>query len=199
MDSTITLNSDQGHPNDDVAQRKHKSFIEALERFGGGNDGDEWEKMAASLQSSVWEVKIYSYRYMHQLCNSDETNECFSSVNTQEDNTTPMRQPQQPTLIPPDNITTPRGNHPVLDTDATDWTYDDSIVFDNLLALYPPSKHDDNSNTSTTIWEKISAMMPNKNSLQCRNRYFSKYYHRDYQHQQQQSYNTSTKQPERDE
>eukprot|EP00560_Eucampia_antarctica_P008680 CAMPEP_0197826198 /NCGR_PEP_ID=MMETSP1437-20131217/3183_1 /TAXON_ID=49252 ORGANISM="Eucampia antarctica, Strain CCMP1452" /NCGR_SAMPLE_ID=MMETSP1437 /ASSEMBLY_ACC=CAM_ASM_001096 /LENGTH=147 /DNA_ID=CAMNT_0043426529 /DNA_START=1 /DNA_END=441 /DNA_ORIENTATION=- len=142
------METNEGPSQSENASQKHELFIEALERFGVGNEGDEWEKMASYLQSSVWEVKIYASTYMHQLCELDTMDEGSSTLKTLEDDLITTRQPQQPTLIPPDNITTVGGYHSALDDDA-DWTCDECILFDNLLALYPPFRHDVSKTTSS--------------------------------------------------
>ena len=180
-------NHDNG--NDDNGENKimkHEKFIEALEKFGGGTDGNEWRNMATYLDMSVWDVKLYAYSYMHQLCESDNDddddddntngNAPYSAESAMEsesledeDNSSILsrQQQQQPALIPPDNNSMSDGYLPY--EDNVEWTCDEAILFDNLLALYLPTKSDE----AISKWEKISGLMPNKNSIQCRNRYYS--------------------------
>lgn len=174
--------NNNGHNDNGVEKiMKHEKFIEALEKFGGDSDGNEWTKMATYLHMSVWDVKLYAYSYMHQLYESDNNNNNSDvgamyydestiepvSLEEEENPSFLLRQQQQPTLIPPDNNSMSDGY--LTYEDDIEWTCDEAILFDNLLALYLPIE----SNESISKWENISALMPNKTSIQCRNRYYS--------------------------
>merc|ERR1719174_2439181 len=47
---------------------EHNLFLEALEKFGNGNSGMEWKKMAQHVGTRNYnEVKLHAYKYFLKL------------------------------------------------------------------------------------------------------------------------------------
>ena len=61
-----------------------------------------------------------------------------------------------------------RTNQPLDSADEhSSWTYEESVLFDNLLLRFPLENHEN----SELRWKKISSMIPNKDAVACKQRY----------------------------
>eukprot|EP00591_Stephanopyxis_turris_P008113 CAMPEP_0195527060 /NCGR_PEP_ID=MMETSP0794_2-20130614/28501_1 /TAXON_ID=515487 /ORGANISM="Stephanopyxis turris, Strain CCMP 815" /LENGTH=124 /DNA_ID=CAMNT_0040657883 /DNA_START=175 /DNA_END=546 /DNA_ORIENTATION=+ len=111
----------------------HQRFIAALESHGPGLTGKEWTKMAASMGGrSVEEVKLYAYRYM------------LSLQSTSRERPTMNGEQLESSLVAE---TSP--------TSYSDWSHDECILFETLLARYG-SERDGGDDLR---WERIAAAM----------------------------------------
>jgi len=159
-------------------QGQHIKFVAALEKYGSESSGEEWDKMAQYLHWHLDEVKLYSYWYMHQLhytasacafaCDekvvgkTETKTSLFGSKSAKDDN-----------HLSRDDET---------EDDVREWTYQECILFDTLLATYDPHNIGQGDGqiftekckyikASSMRWHKMSAMIPNKTATQCCTRY----------------------------
>ena len=45
---------------------EHERFVASLEKHGAGMNGDVWSSIAAEMEWSIDDVKLYAYWYMQQ-------------------------------------------------------------------------------------------------------------------------------------
>jgi len=156
------------------SEDQHTQFITALERYGSESSGEEWDKMSLYLNWNKDEVKLYAYWYMHQLhhyktSSDDDGNDIDKDAKV--------------------ILTNEKRNDYYSDNSETEdnfgeWTHQECILFDTLLATYGPDEDDHEeddqrfqerkvkSMKNIMHWRKIASMIPNKNSTQCWDRYF---------------------------
>lgn len=130
--------------------------------------------MAQYLHWHVDEVKLYAYWYMHQLHYTSSA----STVGDDKGFGKVHRKNRKISLIDAKGNNQLPGDGETED-DVGEWSYQECILFDTLLATYGP---DDNGHegdqqptkesayvkdSSSMRWKKISAMIPNKTSTQC--------------------------------
>jgi len=171
-------------------QEQHDRFISALERYGPQTTGWEWENMATATGWTVDEVKLYAYRYMISLNAVSNHNAPSSAAAVTEENYSAEKSGQinSHALIDSNkdgiNIISEGPNDETNkeedDCDDDDeWTFEECVLFDTLLARYADNTknesneggEEDISGDGVSRWEQISALLPNKTSLQVRNRY----------------------------
>merc|ERR1712046_564124 len=117
---------------------------------------------AQYLNWQIDEVKLYAFWYMHRLHNSSSTSTADNGIEVG----------RGKCVIDVKSNTSGNG---AKEDNLGEWTYQECILFDTLLATYDPwgdetDKVDQNylDNFSSDRWKKISAMIPNKTASQCR-------------------------------
>uniref|UniRef100_A0A7S2N5L5 Myb-like domain-containing protein n=1 Tax=Helicotheca tamesis TaxID=374047 RepID=A0A7S2N5L5_9STRA len=156
-------NGNNNHQESTNEEEQHERFIAALEQYGPQGTGWEWEHMASATGWTVDEVKLYAYRYMMAL------------------NETPSRHIDRSPSAANEGDNSSKGGHSPRqsggdekENEDDDWTFEERILFDTLLA-----RHDGVNNSAdvdynpsvVSRWENISALLPNRTSLQVRQRY----------------------------
>lgn len=145
---------------EELTQNDHDRFVAALEKHGPGSSGQEWQNMSHELQWTVDEVKIYAFRYMHSLhqyhqthryphhnvdhvvdhgddandtdeVDEDEKDEDEDDEKDEEDEDERETKPPRNPLPPPPPPTRD-------ECDGTEWSYQECILFDTLLAMHGP-------------------------------------------------------------
>jgi len=159
----------------DKLEMDHDRFIVALEKYGSESSGEEWYKMAQYLNWQIEEVKLYAYWYMHRLHNSSSTS---TSDNEKVVDNEAGREKSMIDAKDNNHVSENGEND-----DVEEWTSQECILFDTLLATYrlcddetEKVEQDSIDTLASSRWKKISAMIPNKSSTQCRNRYYNKVY-----------------------
>jgi hypothetical protein len=120
-----------------VSPEEQQKFILALEMHASEISGDEWHLMASAMNWTVEQVKTFAFWYLNQLT---------SDGDRYRDRT---NQPLEPA------------------DEQSSWTYEESVLFDNLLLRFPLENHEN----SELRWKKISSMIPNKDAVACKQRY----------------------------
>jgi hypothetical protein len=120
-----------------VSPEEQQKFILALEMHASEISGDEWHLMASAMNWTVEQVKTFAFWYLNQLT---------SDGDRYRDRT---NQPLEPA------------------DEQSSWTYEESVLFDNLLLRFPLENHEN----SELRWKKISSMIPNKDTVACKQRY----------------------------
>ena len=131
------MNEDIVLPTMRVSPEEQQQFILALEMHASEISGDEWHLMASAMNWSVDQVKTFAFWYLNQLT---------SDGDRYRDRTNQL-----------------------LDSadEHSSWTYEESVLFDNLLLRFPLENHEN----SELRWKKISSMIPNKDAVACKQRY----------------------------
>ena len=119
---------------------EHKRFIEALETYGNGSTGNEWQMMAGYVGSrSFNEIKLHAHKYflkLQSVCSQPKT----------------MRTSVADALKDPQKSKSGRIVNPKPeDLDSGQWTAAEEIVFESALAVYPEG--------APKRWEKVANML----------------------------------------
>mmetsp|Transcript_40738 Transcript_40738/g.49590 ORF Transcript_40738/g.49590 Transcript_40738/m.49590 type:complete len:136 (+) Transcript_40738:97-504(+) len=122
---------------------RHTRFIRALEACNMS-----WERMASDTGWTIDEVKLYAYEYMMLLNNSSRENDISKKRNDQATSSS-------------------SSCHVNEDPSQSNWTYDDCILFDTLVARYSSNGDEDED----LRWSKIASMLPGKTPQETRERY----------------------------
>mmetsp|Transcript_18834 Transcript_18834/g.28640 ORF Transcript_18834/g.28640 Transcript_18834/m.28640 type:complete len:174 (+) Transcript_18834:282-803(+) len=157
-----------------VTPEDHDRFISALEKNGTVMRGDEWVKIASELSWSIEDVKTYAYWYMQELFKSlQDKRSADHDVETapveiseeMKEKASHHDEARLQGVINVDEIESRSSSQFVL---TNQWTYDECILFDNLLLAYPKERKDKGM---LIRWRKISSMLPNKSADDCKERY----------------------------
>ncbi len=159
------------HPTMRIAHDDHERFKEALETYGAGVSGEEWDEMARHCGWSVEDTKTYAYWYMHQLFHESHGDAHVPSNHIGHGTETKMSENY--------GCEKESDETGVVRTDATHatsevaaWSYEECILFDNLLIRYPLNGK--NKEMKLRL-EKIASMLPNKNTEDCMMHYARNY------------------------
>uniref|UniRef100_A0A7S2UNS2 Uncharacterized protein n=1 Tax=Attheya septentrionalis TaxID=420275 RepID=A0A7S2UNS2_9STRA len=148
--------------------QQHEQFVAALERHGGrflpGQEGGytEWDRIAWDLEWTREEVKVYAYSYMMALRShrdSDTDTDNLANVGAAGNGTASVSMDRVPV-------------HGVL---PDDWTLEERVLFDTLLARYLPAnavETRENPLDGSYEWEEqVAAMIPTRSTMEVRLRY----------------------------
>lgn len=158
-----------------VTTEDHERFISALEKNGTGMRGDEWDKIASELSWSIEDVKTYAYWYMQELFESLQDKRCMDNnieatpVEISEEMKEKANRHDEERLqgvIDVDELESSSSLSKFVPTN--EWTFEECILFDNLLLAYPKERKDKGM---LIRWKKISSMLPNKSADDCKERY----------------------------
>jgi len=160
------MNGETSTSQQEEARERHTRFLQSLERHASGDDVSRaaWSNMASELGWSVEQVQVYAYRYMMAL--NDES----------EDQSMPQQEHQAngDDVVMADN----EENGSIMNGNSdNEWTLEEDILLDSLLAVYPPrcsanSSSNNNSNHNALDWEEqVASRMPGKTPMQVRQRY----------------------------
>jgi hypothetical protein len=147
--------------------QQHEQFVAALERHGGrslpGQEGGdtEWDRIAWDLEWTREEVKVYAYSYMMALRShrdSDVGTDNIANAGASANGTASVSMDHVPVPV-----------HGVL---PDDWTLEERVLFDTLLARYLPQHAVDPEGNSSFEWEEqVAAMLPTRSAIEVRLRY----------------------------
>ena len=144
----------------------HARFVESLERHAA--DGENvsraaWSNMATELGWTVEHVQAYAYQYMMAL-NSPDENRAEGQANNVQVRMNGSHDVSMSNNHHNENTTT-NGN--------TEWTVEEDILFDSLLAVYLPGDSSDNSSNRNRLdWEEqVASRLPGRTPMQVRQRY----------------------------
>ncbi len=154
----------------------HERFKQALEKYGTGVSGEEWDKMAKHCGWSVEDVKTYAYFYMHQLFR-----ESHGVTHVPSNHAGPGTAASMPANYSGEKGSDEEGGSlhdgvvridATYPTEATEWSYEECILFENLLIRYPLNGKDKDMKLRL---EQIASMLPNKTAEDCKLHYARKY------------------------
>ena len=157
-----------------LQRHQHARFLESLERHATSSGGEQvsravWSRMASDLGWSVEQVQVYAYWYMMALAEDDDQ---AISQGEQQDNGG-------------NNVIMNGGGHrndnelnENLTNGNSEWTLEEDILLESLLAVYLPlgyhtsSGNNTNNNHSGLDWEEqVASRLPGKTPMQVRQRY----------------------------
>lgn len=185
-DHSTIMNGDASLQREEHQQRsQHTSFVESLERHASGNSNGGvsravWASMATDLDWTVEQVQIYAYRYMMALNNNDD--------NREDSQHRPQEKGDSGDVIMNDGANERSINSGNNENDVTsaspdtEWTLEEDILLDSLLAVYLPREN--NRSTSSALsnndgildWEEqIASRLPRRTPIQVRQRYNTLY------------------------
>ncbi len=150
----------------------HARFVDSLERHV--SDGENvsratWSNMANELGWTVENVQAYAYQYMMALNSPDENqaegqaNGTHVSMNGRHD-------------VSMSNNNHDNGN---VTNGNSEWTVEEDILLDSLLALYHPGESSNYSHNRNLLdWEEqVASRLPGRTPMQIRQHYNELYGH----------------------
>jgi len=158
------MNGEPSQQQERSERNAHARFVECLERHAGDNNGRAvWSNMASELGWTVEQVQSYAHRYMLTL------NEATMSHGDQQNNTA-----GDVIMNNGDNC----DNETNGNSDSDEWTLEEDILLDSLLAAHLPcagASHNSNShnnNNAALEWEEqVASRLPGRTPMQVRQRY----------------------------
>merc|ERR1712043_63531 len=136
LDST---NSEKG------SKETYERFTQALEKHGTCKK-NAWDSISIEMGWSSKEVKEYAFQYMLKLHTLTSQNGNDGNVMIEID--------AAQTCFTPDHLK-------VEEVESKDWTFEECILFDNLMARY----FNENNNTHALV-EKFSSLIPSKSEIE---------------------------------
>ena len=140
------------------SKEKHERFVTCLEKYGPEMSGNEWSLMAVDLECSVDDVKLYAYWYMQQLQLVNHSDNSCDSIEPKSD--IEMKYTGDASIV---NNTADKKEERYSISDYSEWTYEETLLFDTLLVTY--------DTTTPHRWERIASLIPNKVQKQCQKRW----------------------------
>lgn len=171
--SSLTITSQE-----QLLERRHARFIACLERYG--SEGKyPWIKIADELGDdwNVTDVQKYAYQYLMTLLNNDQDETDDSTEAENESSSSPTLNDEIDVLQP---TTKNQGKNSHNDNnhieDDEEWTLEETILFDTLLARYynngtQPSSSPIYSHSNICWVDQVAAFIPQKTSYQVKQRY----------------------------
>ena len=171
-----------------ITKSQHEEFIQALEKHTTAMTGNEWHLIATELEWTMEDVKTYAFYYFHKIAQDTQTSNFYRPATSSRDQ------------FRMGNLDLDGGKVVIDQVDGcldADWTYEECVLFDNLLLRYSDDGNGngngnglgtapnaviviDNDSEDTEEkpheeidgrWRKIASMMPNKSARACMERY----------------------------
>ena len=120
---------------------EHARFLEALEKYGDGNTGNEWQYMAEYVgHRTPTEIKLHAHKYFIKL----------QAATQRRNRAVPAAAAAKAPMMS-------------AGLDDRNWTKREDVVFENALATY--------DETSADRWTAIATLLPGKSADDIRTRY----------------------------
>jgi len=110
-----------------ITKSQHEDFIQALEKHTTDMTGNEWHLIATELEWTMEDVKTYAFYYFHQIAQETQTSNLYRPATSSRDQ------------FRMGNVDVDRGKVVIDQVDGcldADWTYEECVLFDNLLLKY---------------------------------------------------------------
>lgn len=137
-----------------VSPEEQQKFASALEMHASEISGDEWHLIASDMNWPLDQVKTYAFWYFHQLTQEVQNEKSGSLfVDTLDGDGTRNE--------------SDTGMKCLESEEESNWTYEECVLFDNLLLRF----QQEDTDSSGLRWKKISTMIPKKDVNACKQRY----------------------------
>ena len=128
---------------------EHARFVAALEKYGDGDGGTEWQDVATDVggRRTSNEVKLHAHKYLQRLVAS-----ASSSSSSTSGAAASLR-----------SVVDTLENHT--------WTRDEDLRFEAALVAHSNESHSDASSNVGDRWEQVAARLPGRTASDVRTRY----------------------------